>query len=173
MDALIASERAQNADDGSKILKVAGSLAVNAGSSVGDLAAGLGGLQGALRKFIGSTDSDKEHLNGLASLTSGVNARADDGGQAKKAYMAAVSPWFFTHYSPETFNKNVRLTANTYPRPVLTNSLVHIPVRPTPVLQTLGVPYPNTGPAGHRANPDMERLRRVTLHWPNQRRAAQ
>lgn len=25
-----------------------------------------------------------------------------------KTFMAAVSPWFFTHYGPDTWNKNVR-----------------------------------------------------------------
>lgn len=61
-------------------------------------------LASALSQFIGSTDSDEQHLTALAQ--SGMGAR-DGNGTDSKAYMAAVSPWFFTHYSPETFNKNV------------------------------------------------------------------
>lgn len=37
--------------------------------------------------------SDEEYINALAPM----------GG----SYMTAVSPWFFTHYSPQTYNKNV------------------------------------------------------------------
>jgi glucan endo-1,3-alpha-glucosidase len=52
----------------------------------------------ALNKFIGSTDTDNQHIQSLATLAAGG---------AKLTYMAAVSPWFFTHFSPQTFNKNV------------------------------------------------------------------
>jgi len=53
--------------------------------------------QNVLSQFIGSTDTDAEHLNCLAGMPDGAN----------KVYMGAVSPWFFTHYSPQSFNKNV------------------------------------------------------------------
>jgi glucan endo-1,3-alpha-glucosidase len=53
----------------------------------------------ALSKFIGATDTDTQHVNALAASAGGK----------KKTYMAAISPWFFTHYSPDTFNKNVRI----------------------------------------------------------------
>ncbi|KAG9313201.1 glycoside hydrolase family 71 protein [Chiua virens] len=46
----------------------------------------------ALDGLIGGAATDKEYIDGLKPL----------GG----SYMAAVSPWFFTHYSPETYNKN-------------------------------------------------------------------
>jgi len=59
----------------------------------------LSSLQLALSKFIGSTDTDNQHLSGLAAL-------ASQPGQSKKAYMGAVSPWFFTHYGLDSFNKN-------------------------------------------------------------------
>lgn len=52
----------------------------------------------ALSKFVGATDTDKQHVDALAAM-----------GGSKKTYMAAVSPWFFTHYSPQTFNKNVSI----------------------------------------------------------------
>jgi glucan endo-1,3-alpha-glucosidase len=51
----------------------------------------------ALAPFVGATDTDAQHVAALAAL-----------GGAKRTYMAAASPWFFTHYSPQTFNKNVR-----------------------------------------------------------------
>jgi glucan endo-1,3-alpha-glucosidase len=43
-----------------------------------------------LASSVGSTQSDKAHLSAIAG----------------KTYMAAVSPWFFTHYGQDTFNKN-------------------------------------------------------------------
>ncbi|KAG8920541.1 hypothetical protein FRC02_000840 [Tulasnella sp. 418] len=41
-------------------------------------------------------DRDNQQINGLRQSPNGYN----------KVYMAAVSPWFFTHYGPDTFNKN-------------------------------------------------------------------
>ncbi|TFK74888.1 hypothetical protein BDN72DRAFT_759041 [Pluteus cervinus] len=66
-------------------------------------------LEQALSKFVGSTDSDEQHLESLANLTSAKRKRTQDGGDAttKKTYMAAVSPWFFTHYGQDSYNKNV------------------------------------------------------------------
>jgi glucan endo-1,3-alpha-glucosidase len=54
-----------------------------------------------LAKFIGATKTDDEYRSGLAGV--GGGKRAD----GKKTYMAAVSPWFFTHYGQDSFNKNV------------------------------------------------------------------
>ncbi|KAF8158163.1 glycosyl hydrolase family 71-domain-containing protein [Crassisporium funariophilum] len=68
------------------------------------VASTLSDLQLALTQFIGATDTDKQHLDGLAALSGAVEAR--DGESSKRAYMGAVSPWFFTHYGPDTFNKN-------------------------------------------------------------------
>ncbi|KAH9480429.1 Glucan endo-1,3-alpha-glucosidase agn1 [Psilocybe cubensis] len=64
----------------------------------------LSKLQLALTKFIGATETDDQHLAGLAALSGALQAR--DGSSSKKTYMAAVSPWFFTHYGPDSFNKN-------------------------------------------------------------------
>ncbi|KAI9573692.1 glycoside hydrolase family 71 protein [Boletus coccyginus] len=46
----------------------------------------------SLSTYIGNTTTDEEYINALSSM----------GG----SYMAAVSPWFFTHYSPQSYNKN-------------------------------------------------------------------
>ncbi|KII86874.1 glycoside hydrolase family 71 protein [Plicaturopsis crispa FD-325 SS-3] len=56
----------------------------------------------ALGQFVGSTDTDTQHISALAGMNAGA-----------KTYMAAVSPWFFTHYGQDTFNKNfIYLTDN-------------------------------------------------------------
>jgi glucan endo-1,3-alpha-glucosidase len=59
-----------------------------------------------LNDLIGSIKPDKVYLGGLSSMPS-----------AAKTYMAAVSPWFFTHYGPNSFNKNVCIPrkAPTFP----------------------------------------------------------
>ncbi|KAF8645175.1 hypothetical protein AX16_008002 [Volvariella volvacea WC 439] len=75
-------------------------------------AAPLNALQAMVTKFVGSTDTDREHLEGLAALhhvdheRSRARRRDDASGLGRKLYMAAVSPWFFTHYGQESFNKN-------------------------------------------------------------------
>ena len=48
---------------------------------------------------VGATGTDSQYVNGLKSVTS------NDGKHA--TYMGAISPWFFTHYGPNSFNKNV------------------------------------------------------------------
>lgn len=47
-----------------------------------------------LQKLIGSFDPDTAHINNLATT------------QSSHTYMASVSPWFFTHFPPNTYNKN-------------------------------------------------------------------
>ncbi|KAM5535050.1 hypothetical protein V8D89_011278 [Ganoderma adspersum] len=49
----------------------------------------------ALQKFIGSFDTDTQHITNLANVQ----------GSAQTC-MAAVAPWFFTHFGADTFNKN-------------------------------------------------------------------
>ncbi|KAG6376987.1 glycoside hydrolase family 71 protein [Boletus reticuloceps] len=46
----------------------------------------------SLAVYIGATVSDEQYINALNPMGA--------------SYMAAVSPWFFTHYSPQTYNKN-------------------------------------------------------------------
>ncbi|KAK7048385.1 glycoside hydrolase [Favolaschia claudopus] len=58
-----------------------------------------------LNQFIGSTDPDVQHIQNLAALS---------GGGAKLTYMAAVTPWFFTHFSKESFNKNFIFLADQH-----------------------------------------------------------
>lgn len=69
------------------------------GLSLGNVASGsISAVVGALSKFIGATDTDSQYVNGLKTLSSSDGA---------PTYMGAVSPWFFTHYGPDSFNKNV------------------------------------------------------------------
>ncbi|RDX53305.1 glycoside hydrolase [Lentinus brumalis] len=49
----------------------------------------------ALQKFIGSFDTDNAHITNLANVQGSA-----------QTYMAAVAPWFFTHFGADTFNKN-------------------------------------------------------------------
>ncbi|KZT29607.1 glycoside hydrolase family 71 protein [Neolentinus lepideus HHB14362 ss-1] len=53
--------------------------------------------QNILKSYIGSTATDTNYVTNLKAMPSNGESRA---------YMAAVSPWFFTHYSPQTYNKN-------------------------------------------------------------------
>ncbi|EIW59482.1 glycoside hydrolase [Trametes versicolor FP-101664 SS1] len=48
-----------------------------------------------LQKFIGSFDTDDQHITQLATVQGSA-----------QTYMAAVAPWFFTHFGADTFNKN-------------------------------------------------------------------
>ncbi|KAL0961058.1 hypothetical protein HGRIS_006046 [Hohenbuehelia grisea] len=66
-------------------------------------------LEAQLTQFIGSTESDKQHLEGLKSLGDAPLAPRDEALASPpkgRAYMAAVSPWFFTHYGADSFAKN-------------------------------------------------------------------
>ncbi|KAJ3521152.1 hypothetical protein NM688_g9057 [Phlebia brevispora] len=47
---------------------------------------------------VGAIGTDQQYVSGLGSVTSQA------GGPT--AYMGAVSPWFFTHYGPDSYNKN-------------------------------------------------------------------
>ncbi|TFK87288.1 glycoside hydrolase family 71 protein [Polyporus arcularius HHB13444] len=50
----------------------------------------------ALQKVIGSFDPDTPHISNLVVASA----------QSNRTYMASVSPWFFTHFPPNTYNKN-------------------------------------------------------------------
>lgn len=80
----------------------ANSVSANIAASVASI---LGKLQLALSQFIGATTTDQQHLSGLSALSGSIQAR--DGSSTNPVYMGAVSPWFFTHYGPDSFNKNV------------------------------------------------------------------
>ena len=67
----------------------------------------LNKLQLALSQFIGATQTDTQFLDSLAALPNNDLQARDGGPSPPRAYMAAVSPWFFTHYGPNSFNKNV------------------------------------------------------------------
>lgn len=63
---------------------------------LGDIASGLtSAVTSALSPFIGSTTPDDAYISSLTAMGGG------------RTYVAAVSPWFFTHYGPSTYNKNV------------------------------------------------------------------
>ncbi|KAF7314333.1 hypothetical protein MKEN_00905900 [Mycena kentingensis (nom. inval.)] len=59
----------------------------------------------ALNKFLGSTDTDLAYINSLASFAPAGK---------RLSYMAAVSPWFFTHFGADTFNKNFMFLADQH-----------------------------------------------------------
>ena len=67
----------------------------------------LSKLQLALSQFIGATQTDKQFLDSLAALPNNTLQARDGAPSTQRAYMAAVSPWFFTHYGADSFNKNV------------------------------------------------------------------
>ena len=49
-----------------------------------------------LQTYIGSFDTDNQYIAGLSQVQGSA-----------QTYMAAVSPWFFTHFGPDSYNKNV------------------------------------------------------------------
>lgn len=97
---LIAATTVENNDNGN-----GNKFSLVIANAVNEVSTELGEIQGALSKFIGSTDTDKQHLEQLAAISGGLSKRDSD---SKPVYMAAVSPWFFTHYGQDSFNKNVR-----------------------------------------------------------------
>ena len=54
-------------------------------------------VQNTLAKFIGATDTDTQYLQGLGSMPAPIDA------SGQRAYMAAVSPWFFTHFDSKNW----------------------------------------------------------------------
>jgi glucan endo-1,3-alpha-glucosidase len=70
-----------------------------------DLEAVLSPTQKAVSSFIGDTGLDSQFLQGLTGLQGQLRKRA--GSAPKPTYMAAVTANFFTHYGPDSFNKNV------------------------------------------------------------------
>ncbi|KAI0061704.1 glycoside hydrolase [Artomyces pyxidatus] len=74
-------------------------------------------VSSALSKFVGSTDTDTQYINGLNSMPANGEHRS---------YMATVSPWFYTHYSPQTFNKNFIYYADSHLYPTRWEALIGI-----------------------------------------------
>ncbi|KZV74309.1 glycoside hydrolase family 71 protein [Peniophora sp. CONT] len=68
-----------------------GAMNWNAGWPISLNAGNYASLAGTVSNIDGST-TDSQYLSGLSSI----------GG----SYLATVSPWFYTHYSPSTYNKN-------------------------------------------------------------------
>lgn len=99
------------------------------GSSAGDLddATFSASDESILEENIGTFSTDSQYIDGLDAVSG-----------SDKTYIAAVTPWFFTHYSPETYDKNVRLHSRCY-APLLTFSvLVDLPRRLLVVQCTMG-----------------------------------
>lgn len=76
------------------------------GSTFRSLTSAIPALAPVLDEFIKSTETDDEHVKALEALRTNIQARDDRA--MKPMYMGAVSPWFFTHYGKDSFNKNVR-----------------------------------------------------------------
>ncbi|KAI8994112.1 glycoside hydrolase [Trametes punicea] len=51
--------------------------------------------QGVLSNMLGSFQIDQEHIEQLAFVAN-----------SSHTYMTSVAPWFFTHFGPDTYNKN-------------------------------------------------------------------
>ncbi|KAF8627473.1 hypothetical protein AX17_006285 [Amanita inopinata Kibby_2008] len=85
-----------------------GSLHVTALANNNPVTVSLDNIQSLLDSYIGSMVEDKAHLDGLAALQSNASrdALATRGETIQPAYMAAASPWFFTHYGPDSYDKN-------------------------------------------------------------------
>lgn len=69
-----------------------GALNWNAGWPISLNAGNFNSLDGTASNIDGTT-TDQQYLSGLSNI----------GG----SYLPTVSPWFFTHYGPNSFNKNV------------------------------------------------------------------
>ncbi|GBE84927.1 glycoside hydrolase family 71 protein [Sparassis latifolia] len=89
-------------------------------STLGSAAPALGGLgtfssavEQTLNQSTGIFSTDAPYLNGLNSISS-----------SSKTYIAAVSPWFFTHYGPNTYNKNWIYLADFHLYPTRWDSLI-------------------------------------------------
>lgn len=76
----------------------------NASLIVATVVSATSTIESVFSQFIGSTETDQQHLEGLAALSEGLSSR--DESSSELAYIAAVSPWFFTHYGPDSYNKN-------------------------------------------------------------------
>ena len=81
------------------------SAGANTSVTSNPITSALNRLQNGLSPFIGSTETDTQYLENLATLPT---PQARDGASpTSSGYMGAVAPWFFTHYGPDSFNKNV------------------------------------------------------------------
>ncbi|KAI5123869.1 hypothetical protein M0805_005686 [Coniferiporia weirii] len=84
------------------------SILQKAGAVVGKLLPRTGSpltteIGSVVQNITSSLTSDQQYINALNGI-------------GNKLYMASVSPWFFTHYSPQTFDKNfIYLSDQLYP----------------------------------------------------------
>ncbi|KAF5342756.1 hypothetical protein D9757_014508 [Collybiopsis confluens] len=66
-------------------------------------------LEQALSKFIASPDSDRQFLQSVSTSTAKTTSTASD-----NVYIAAVTPWFYTHFGKDSFNKNFLYVADQH-----------------------------------------------------------
>ncbi|EMD39964.1 glycoside hydrolase family 71 protein [Gelatoporia subvermispora B] len=89
-------------------------------SALNSVGSGLGSLTGAITSsitqavsgLVGTMDSDNQHLQALSSVSSSLS------------YMAAASPWFFTHYGANSYNKNWIYLADFFLYPTRWENLI-------------------------------------------------
>ncbi|KAF9242611.1 glycoside hydrolase family 71 protein [Melanogaster broomeanus] len=74
--------------------QVTTSFAASLTNLVGGLFPGAASVLNPLASLVGVTSTDQQYINALHSMN------------PEQTYMAAVSPWFFTHYGPQSYNKN-------------------------------------------------------------------
>lgn len=70
------------------------SIATSLLGAIGGLLSNPSSALNAISSLVGATTSDQQYINAL------------NGMGCSMTYMAAVSPWFFTHYGPQTYDKN-------------------------------------------------------------------
>ncbi|OCH91847.1 glycoside hydrolase [Obba rivulosa] len=84
-----------------------------AGTSLGSLTGAITStISQAVSQLVGTMDSDTQHLQALSSVSSSLS------------YMAAASPWFFTHYGVSSYNKNWIYLADFFLYPTRWENLV-------------------------------------------------
>ncbi|KAE9388651.1 glycoside hydrolase [Gymnopus androsaceus JB14] len=80
--------------------KLSNAISTSNEASSSTTTSGVLNIEDALGNFIGSTNSDNQFLEAL--------------GTANSTYIAAVSPWFFTHFAANSFNKNFLYLADQH-----------------------------------------------------------
>ncbi|KAI0031385.1 glycoside hydrolase [Vararia minispora EC-137] len=91
-------------------------LTSNSGSSGGLVSQILGAVSNAVQGILGGGDTDTQYLNALAAMPNGPDGN--------RTYLPTVSPWFFTHYGADSYNKNFVYYADSHLYPVRWEQLI-------------------------------------------------
>ncbi|TFY66719.1 hypothetical protein EVG20_g4369 [Dentipellis fragilis] len=95
----------------------ANSVLASVGASLSSIVSSITNtVSNTLSQFVNGTTSDSQFIDGLNKMPSNGE---------KRSYMAAVSPWFFTHYSPQSFNKNFIYYTDSHLYPTRWESLIN------------------------------------------------